>query len=88
VYAINEYDPLAFDAVLVRERTAICLDGDETVRAIPLDKVSHVEADAAAMLTGPELPDTFYGGGEYGFVDLDEYPQLQQHLDELEAEEY
>jgi len=88
VYAVDEYDPLAFDAVLVRERTVVCLDGEETARVVPLDKVNHVEADPDAMLVERELPDTFYGGGEYGFVDLDEYPQLQQHLDELAAEEY
>lgn len=88
VYAVDEYDPLTFDAVLVRGQTVLCLDGTDTARVIPLDKVNHVEADPETMLVERELPDTFYGGGEYGFVDLDEYDELQQHLEELEAEQY
>ena len=88
VYTVDEYDPLEFDAVLVRENSVVCLDGTETVRVVPLDKVNHVDADPDTMLVEREIPDTFYGGGEYGFVDLDTYPKLQQHLEDLEAEQY
>ena len=88
VFTVDEYDALEFDAVLVRERTVICLDGTEEARVVPLDKVNHVDADPESMLVERELPDTFYGGGEYGFVNLDEYPELEQHLEELEAEQY
>lgn len=88
VYTVDEYDPLEFDAVLVREDTVVCLDGTETVRVVPLDKVNHVDADPETMLVERELPDTFYGGGEFGFVDIEEYPELEQHLDDLEAEQY
>jgi hypothetical protein len=33
------------------------------------------------------ISDTFYGGGEYGFVNVDEYSELERHLEELEAAE-
>ncbi|MFC7078871.1 hypothetical protein [Halorussus caseinilyticus] len=88
VFTVDEYDALEFDAVLVRERSVVCLDGTETVRVVPLNKVNHVDADPETMLVERELPESFYGGGEYGFVDLDEYPELEQHLEELDAEEY
>ena len=88
VFAVDEYEAQAFDAVLVRERTVVCLDGTDEIRVVPLDKVNHVDADPDQMLVEQELPDTFYGGGDYGFVVLDEYPELQQHLEELEAEQY
>ncbi|WP_137286242.1 hypothetical protein [Halorussus salinisoli] len=88
VFTVDEYDALEFDAVLVRERSVVCLDGTETARVVPLDKVNHVDADPETMLVERELPESFYGGGEYGFVDLDEYPELEQHLEELDAEEY
>ncbi|WP_158059149.1 hypothetical protein [Halorussus halophilus] len=88
VFAVDEYDALEFDAVLVRDRTVVCLDGTDSVRAIPLDKVNHIDADPDTMLVEREIPESFYGGGEYGFVDLDTYPQVEQHLEELDAEEY
>lgn len=88
VYAVDEYDPLEFDAVLVREDAVVCLDGTDSVRVVPMEKVNHVEADPDSMLVERELPETFYGGGEYGFVDLGEYPDLEQHLEEIEAEQY
>jgi hypothetical protein len=88
VFTVDEYDALEFDAVLVRERAVVCLDCTEEARVVPLDKVNHVDADPETMLVERELPDTFYGGGEYGFVNLDEYPELEQHLEELEAEQY
>ena len=88
VYTVDEYDPLEFDAVLIRDNTVICLDGTETVRTVPMDKVNHVDADPDTMVVERELPDTFYGGGKYGFVQLDAYPELERHLEELEAEQY
>ena len=88
VFAVDEYDSLEFDAVLVRERTVVCLDGTDSARVIPLDKVNHVDADPDLLLVERELPESFYGGGEYGFVDLDIYPEVERHLEELDAEEY
>ena len=88
VFAVDEYESMAFDAVLVRERTVVCLDGTDSVRVIPLDKVNHVDADPDLMLVEREIPESFYGGGDYGFVVLDEYPDLREHLEDLEAEEY
>lgn len=88
VFAVDEYDALEFDAVLVRENAVVCLDGTDELRVIPMQKVNHVDADPETMLVEREIPDTFYGGGEYGFVDVDQYPELQQHLDDLAAEEY
>ena len=88
VFTVDEYDALEFDAVLVRERTVVCLDGDETARVVPLGKLNHVDADPETMLVERELPESFYGGGQYGFVRVEEYPELEQHLEALEAEEY
>ncbi|USZ69937.1 hypothetical protein NGM10_16165 (plasmid) [Halorussus salilacus] len=88
VYTVDEYDPLEFDAVLVRENAVVCVDGTDEVRMVPMDKVNHVDGDPDEMLIERELPDTFYGGGEYGFVNVEEYPELRQHLEELAAEEY
>lgn len=88
VFTVDEYDPLEFDAVLVRENAVVCLDGTETIRVVPLAKVNHVDADPDSMLVEREIPDTFYGGGEYGFVNVEEYPELRQHLEDLEAEQY
>lgn len=88
VFAVDEYDSLEFDAVLVRESAVICLEGTEKLRVIPMDKVNHIDADPDTMLVEREIPDTFYGGGEYGFVDVEQYPELQEHLEALEAETY
>ncbi|WP_276302239.1 hypothetical protein [Halorussus lipolyticus] len=88
VFTVDEYDALEFDAVLFRERTVVCLDGTEEARVVPLAKVNHVDADPELMLVENEIPDTFYGGCEYGFVRVEEYPELQQHLEDLEAEAY
>ncbi|WP_128478871.1 hypothetical protein [Halorussus pelagicus] len=88
VFTVDEYDALEFDAVLVRERTVVCLDGDETARVVPLGKLNHVDADPETMLVERELPESFYGGGQYGFVRVEEYPELEQHLEQLDAEEY
>ncbi|NHN61276.1 MULTISPECIES: hypothetical protein [Halorussus] len=88
VFTVDEYDALEFDAVLFRERSIVCLEGTDEVRVVPLNKVNHVDADPETMLVERELPESFYGGGDYGFVDLEQYPELQQHLEDLEAEEY
>ncbi|WP_135825084.1 hypothetical protein [Halorussus ruber] len=88
VFTVDEYDALEFDAVLFRERTVVCLDGTEEARVVPLQKVNHVDADPELMLVENEIPDTFYGGGDYGFVRVEEYPELDQHLEDLEAEAY
>ncbi|WP_435181937.1 hypothetical protein [Halorussus sp. AFM4] len=88
VYTVDEYDALEFDAVLFREQSIVCLDATDEVRVVPLNKVNHVDADPETMLVERELPESFYGGGDYGFVRLEEYPELQQHLEDLEAEQY
>lgn len=88
VYAVGEYEPLEFDAVLVQERTIVCLRGGEQASVFPLDKVNHVDADPDLMLAGAEIPDSFFGGAEYGFVDVEQFPVIQRHLTEIEREEY
>lgn len=88
VYAVGEYEPLEFDAVLFQENAIVCLVADERASVFPLDKVNHVDADPDLLLAGAEIPDAFFGGGEYGFVRVERFPQLERHLDEIEREEY
>jgi hypothetical protein len=57
-------------------------------RVIPLDKVNHVDGDPRMLLSGPEIPDSFYGGGICGYIDTSEYPEIEAHLAEIEREEY
>lgn len=95
VLSADEYKAQEYDAVLVRDRTVVCVstdfeDGDEDVdglvRTIPLGNVNHVDADPDSMLSGTEVPDWFYGGGKYGFAAIEQFPELEQHLEELERE--
>ncbi|MFB6082868.1 MAG: hypothetical protein ABEJ94_01320 [Halorientalis sp.] len=89
LYTTSEYEPQAFDAVLFRDRLAVCVRADEgAVRLVPLDKVNHVDGDADDVLVETEIPESFYGGAEYGFADVDKFPELQAHLEELEGETY
>ena len=87
VLSSGEYQAQEFDAVLIRERTVVCVDGDEDrLRMIPLEKINHVDAEPETMLSGRNVPESFYGGCECGFVEVEAFPDLQDHLEELDRE--
>lgn len=97
VLSKDEYKAQTFDAVLVRDNTVVCVandvdSGDDfehrdgVVRTIPLSNVNHVDADPDLLLSGTELPDWFYGGGNYGFVLVEEFPEVEEHLEDLQRE--
>lgn len=99
LFTTNEYEGQTFDAVLVRERAAVCVEraeeadrhGDDEgtlVRIVPLDKVNHIDGDAETLLVDTEVPESFYGGGEYGFVDTTKFPEIESHLEALADETY
>ncbi|AQL41814.1 hypothetical protein BV210_03380 [Halorientalis sp. IM1011] len=89
LFTTSEYEPQAFDAVLFRETLVVCVQADEeSVRLVPLDKVNHVDGDADDVLVDTEIPESFYGGAEYGLADVEAFPDLQTHLEDLEGEEY
>ena len=87
----SEYEAQSFDAVLVRDDIAVCVradDGDDLVRLVPIDKVNHVDGNGEALLADTEIPESFYGGGRYGFADVSQFPDLQEHLEALQGENY
>lgn len=87
VLATDEYEPTEYDAALVRESVVVCLDATaETVRLVPLSNVVSVEGEADHHLTGAELPGWFHGGGQYGLVDLEQFPDLRAHVDGLDRD--
>jgi len=87
LFTTSEYEPQTFDAILFRERVVACIDADEErMRLVPQDKVNHVDGDCEDLLTGTELPESFHGGAEYGFADVERFPELQAHLEELADE--
>lgn len=87
VLATDEYEPTEYDAAMVREEVVVCVDADEgTVRLIPLANVVSVEGDADDHLQGTELPGWFHGGGTYGLVDLEQFPDLREHVADLDRE--
>lgn len=92
LFTTSEYEAQTFDAVLIRDEVAMCIragdDGEDRVRLVPLDKVNHVDGDAATLLSDTEIPESFYGGGNYGFAAVSRFPDLQEHLETLEGEEY
>ncbi|WP_424019576.1 hypothetical protein ACOZ4N_08930 [Halorientalis pallida] len=89
LFTTSEYEPQAFDAVLFRDRLVVCVHADEdSVRLVPLDKVNHVDGDAEDVLVETEIPESFYGGAEYGFADVEQFPDLQAHLEDIESEAY
>ncbi len=89
LFTTSEYEPQAFDAVLFRDTLVVCVRADdELVRLVPLDKVNHVDGDAEDILVETEIPESFYGGAEYGFADIEQFPDLQAHLEDLQGETY
>ncbi|WP_335999594.1 hypothetical protein [Halorientalis halophila] len=89
LFTTSEYEPQAFDAVLFRDDLVVCVRADEeSVRLVPIDKVNHVDGDAEHVLVDTELPESFYGGAEYGFAAVEQFPALQAHLEDLRGEEY
>jgi hypothetical protein len=89
LFTTSEYEPQAFDAVLFRDELVVCVQADsESVRLVPLDKINHVDGDAEDVLVETEIPESFYGGADYGFADVSQFPDLQTHLEELQGEEY
>ncbi|MDX1747855.1 MAG: hypothetical protein R3324_18125 [Halobacteriales archaeon] len=89
VYAVDEYEPQAFDAVLVQEETVVGLQADPPqATVVPLTKVNRVDGDPATVLTGPAIPESFYGGARYGFVDLDAFPDVKEHVEAIDREKY
>jgi hypothetical protein len=98
VLSTDEYKAQTYEAVLVRENTIVCVTNevnpedddfpnhDGMVRVIPLSNVNHVDADPDLLLSGTELPDWFYGGGNYGFVVVEEFPEIEDHLEDLQRE--
>jgi hypothetical protein len=89
VFAVDEYESQEFDAVLVQENAVVCLNADPPhVRIIPMDKVNHVDADPELLLGEAEIPESFYGGAEYGFADPEEFDELREHREALDREEY
>jgi len=45
-----------------------------------------VEGDAADHLWGEALPEWFHGGARHGLVDLDQFPDLRTHVEDLDRE--
>ena len=89
VYTVDEYEPQAYDAVLVQEETVVCLRADPALASVvPLDKVNRVDGDPDQVLTGPEIPESFFGGARYGFVDVGAFPRIGEHLEAIERERY
>lgn len=101
LFTTTEYEGQTFDAVLVREKAAVCVrvedeettandraESDTLVRIVPLDKVTHIDGDEDALLVETEIPESFYGGGEYGFVDIEKFPEIEAHLRDLAEETY
>lgn len=85
----SAYEAQSYDAVLVRDDVAVCVRSDEgLVRLVPLDKVNYVDGDEDMLLTETEIPESFYGGAEYGFADVGEFPELEAHLADLAGETY
>ncbi|MFB6163648.1 MAG: hypothetical protein ABEJ31_00655 [Haloarculaceae archaeon] len=84
----SEYEAQAFDAILVREPMVVCVRAGEDLRLVPLDKVNHIEGDPDMLLGETEIPESFHGGADYGFVDVEQFPEVANHLEELTGESY
>ena len=89
LYTAAEYEPQQFDAVLLRDPVVVCVRAEtDEVRLVPMDKVNHVDAQAAHLFVDTEIPESFYGGSDYGFVDVEQFPEMQEHLTDLTGETY
>ncbi|MGA9400078.1 hypothetical protein [Haladaptatus sp.] len=89
VFAVDEYEAQEYDAVLVQENAVVCLNADPPLaRVIPFQKVNHVDSDPELLLTDSEVPDSFFGGAEYGFVEVDKFERIQRHLEDIDKEQY
>lgn len=86
----DAYDPMTFDAVLVREDTVVCLHPHldsvdeeeialegEDARVVPLSNVIHVDGDPEMMVPGEKIDEDFFGGAEYGFIDFEQFPEAR-----------
>jgi hypothetical protein len=51
---------------------------------VPIARVERIDADADLLVIPPELPEWFFGGGEYGFVEVTGFPDLKRHLEDLD----
>lgn len=89
LFTTAEYEPQEFDAVLVRNEIVVCVRADDdSMRLVPLDKVNRIDSNSEHLLVDTQIPESFYGGSDYGFVDIDQFPDLQTHLEELTGETY
>lgn len=87
LFTTSEYEAQSFDAILVREPLVVCVLADpNSMRLVPLDKVNHIDGDPDLLLTDTEIPESFYGGAEYGFVDIEQFPELETHLEDIQRE--
>ncbi len=87
VLAVDEYEPTEYDAALLRDEVVVCVDADAgTVRLVPLANLVSVEGEADAHLSGAELPGWFHGGGHDGIVDVEQFPDLADHLSEMDRD--
>ncbi len=89
VFAVDEYEAQEYDAVLVQENAVVCLNADPPLaRVIPFQKVNHVDSDPELLLSDSEVPDSFFGGAEYAFVDATKFERIQRHLEDIDKEQY
>jgi len=89
LFTAAEYEPQEFDAVLLRDSVVVCIRaGTDEVRLVPMDTVNHVDGDAEHLLVDTEIPESFYGGSNYGFVDIEQFPDVREHLADLDDGSY
>ncbi|MFB6178187.1 MAG: hypothetical protein ABEI77_00505 [Halorientalis sp.] len=89
VFTTAEYEAQEFDAVLINERGVVCVRADDgAVRFVPMDKVNHIDGDTEHLLIDGEIPDSFYGGANRAFVDVEQFPEIEGHLNDRDAESY
>lgn len=85
----TDADDRTCDAALVQRETICCVDADvDRASVVPMERVVRVDSDSDLLVTPPELPEWFFGGGRYGFVDVDRFPSLQRHFEDLSREKY
>jgi hypothetical protein len=85
----TDTDDVTCDAALVQDRTICCVNtAADRASVVPIARVERIDADPDLLVTPPELPEWFFGGGRYGFVNVDRFPSLQRHLEDLSSEKY